>query len=989
MKTTNIFYRAMCLVLMALCSVFASGQSTNTFNPSLPQLPYLSPEAASLGKYGEIPVSEYTGVPEISVPLHTVRIGELEFPLSLTYHASGIKVAQEATWVGLGWDLQAGGCINQIISGSYDKKYTVNTPWNRWEAFFSQNFYMAFPTFGDNSCWGGVEENPNTFYYPLTLYQDLMYGMGEPDIYQANFCGHSFKYIIHPNTRQPMIVGEDNDQYVIKAMDSNLRSWKITDAEGIDYYFEQEGAEVVKSQYQDYTSSWFLTRIVHPQKGHITLEYETEGNLQMKLQPALAQEYVEATYASTLLSSGVMSAGSPNSDLLGKKNYLQYSNSIIEKKYLKRIVTDLEEINFHKSGRSDIEGYCQKLDSMIVKNYKGQIVNRTVFSYNYYTGVNIGGDYMQDVANSATNDYRIKRLKLEGITVNERIYAFEYDATPLPYKTSYAADFWGYYNGQYNTSFLCTANARERYQGGSPRSLGNANRYVTPSKIQAGILKKIVYPTKGYTLLEYEPNTFVDNDIYCPTSDKSGATVTYEGFSYGGGLRVVSIGQYEADGTLLGKQKYEYTNDDGKTSGKLLLPIPKIQNDILFVGIYNQNIVGGGITTTGYALDQWNTYTVSSTVKIPAFTSLFALPVGYSQVTKKIIKDNVTNGRTVSSFYNTPVVHHFYDTYLINNCTNGKMTQRRHFNTDNQLVRKHEWKYTVPGASNIMLNAFAKDIAPGIPDCGAFFGIKRYRIQAYPFYIRWITLREETVTDYFYENGDTTQISHVTQYEYNVNNHRPSSITHTTSVSDEILKTEIKYADNFSGTAAYDSLLAKNMVNLPVETIEYRNNTVLSRSKNEYTLFNGKPYLSSLKWVKGNNAYETRMQYTKYDTDGNLLEYVRPDGVTVSQLWSYKNQYPIVQVEGMSYSTMTSVLGSGYVTSINTGIEGINQLRSIYNQLSSGLVSAQSYSPLIGISGSIDSEGNLYRYTYDTYGRLSQISDINNSVINQFEYNYK
>ena len=126
MKTTNIFYRALCLVLMALCSVFASGQSTNTFNPSLPQLPYLSPEAASLGKYGEIPVSEYTGVPEISVPLHTVRIGELELPLSLTYHASGIKVAQEATWVGLGWDLQAGGCINQIVSGRLD--ITPNTP---------------------------------------------------------------------------------------------------------------------------------------------------------------------------------------------------------------------------------------------------------------------------------------------------------------------------------------------------------------------------------------------------------------------------------------------------------------------------------------------------------------------------------------------------------------------------------------------------------------------------------------------------------------------------------------------------------------------------------------------------------------------------------------------------------------------------------------------------------------------------------------------
>ena len=42
-----------------------STQGADNYKVDLPSMPYLSPEAASLGKYGEIPVSEYTGVSQI------------------------------------------------------------------------------------------------------------------------------------------------------------------------------------------------------------------------------------------------------------------------------------------------------------------------------------------------------------------------------------------------------------------------------------------------------------------------------------------------------------------------------------------------------------------------------------------------------------------------------------------------------------------------------------------------------------------------------------------------------------------------------------------------------------------------------------------------------------------------------------------------------------------------------------------------------------
>ena len=45
--------------------VYTGNAQWTNYNVDLPRMPYLSPEAASLGKYSEITVSEYTGVSQI------------------------------------------------------------------------------------------------------------------------------------------------------------------------------------------------------------------------------------------------------------------------------------------------------------------------------------------------------------------------------------------------------------------------------------------------------------------------------------------------------------------------------------------------------------------------------------------------------------------------------------------------------------------------------------------------------------------------------------------------------------------------------------------------------------------------------------------------------------------------------------------------------------------------------------------------------------
>lgn len=66
-----------------------------------------SPEANMLFKFTDIPVSKYTGVPNITIPIRKVGTPGISLDLSLQYHASGIRPSDVASYVGLGWMLKS------------------------------------------------------------------------------------------------------------------------------------------------------------------------------------------------------------------------------------------------------------------------------------------------------------------------------------------------------------------------------------------------------------------------------------------------------------------------------------------------------------------------------------------------------------------------------------------------------------------------------------------------------------------------------------------------------------------------------------------------------------------------------------------------------------------------------------------------------------------------------------------------------------------
>ena len=80
-----------------------------------------SPEAASLGMYGKVPVSYSSGLPQVSIPLATLQAHGHPMEFSLDYHGGGIKPDQHPGWTGMGWNIRGGGCINRIVNGEKDE----------------------------------------------------------------------------------------------------------------------------------------------------------------------------------------------------------------------------------------------------------------------------------------------------------------------------------------------------------------------------------------------------------------------------------------------------------------------------------------------------------------------------------------------------------------------------------------------------------------------------------------------------------------------------------------------------------------------------------------------------------------------------------------------------------------------------------------------------------------------------------------------------
>jgi hypothetical protein len=528
--------QALFLMLAILSSTQLFGQSaTNSYFDVHNMMP-TSPDAAILGRFGETPISYYTGTSEIAVPIYTIEDKEAHFslPITLRYHASGIKVEDQAGVAGLGWSLQAEGTIIHVVNGKEDTldEMAINDPGGYQGlkntsisgAYSQKTITCQVMSVGSD----GIGDSLG----PVNMASQ---GDGQPDIYIYNFADYSGKFYINPVTHQVVLI---NPTQQITFQRTGQETWSATTIDGNVFYFNtlEQSNNIANVFSTGYTCK--LSSIVLNDGKEIDFSYAS-GSYQWY---TYYENYHEGyPYGlSPVNEVGIVPSSTP---------------SYFYEQYLSKITANNVVINFNLQGRGDLGGLlqngtwsnAQRLKSIDIQDpVTGRRLKTFNFGCSYFPYTTAGGDYTDPEHTGHTTaqyDTLGKRLRLDsvqevgytstGSPVPMPAYKFYYDSTHiLPLKSSFARDYWGYFNGT-TTNTCLTPDLNflygAQYQGytnvpGFVLQLNAANRAPDRQQCMAGVLEKIVYPTGGYTTLSYQPNEF-KNYIYPDQTKIKDATV--------------------------------------------------------------------------------------------------------------------------------------------------------------------------------------------------------------------------------------------------------------------------------------------------------------------------------------------------------------------------------------------------------------------------------------------------------------------------------
>ena len=453
-----------------------------------------SPDAAALGTYGNIDVGLQTGKPNINVPLHTIQVGDIQVPIQLNYLADGFKIGEIPGIVGHHWSLQAGGAVSRTVVCKPDE-YSYFSSSNKFEEYLTEDKLQEAATVTDPT--------NNELAAIKTFFKQVIRGSVdvEPDIFTYNFPSSSGSFVFDFNMNLVQVPFNNLDISVINGdqLAGFMQSgFEIVDPQGITYRFTAREATNVRQlgvtdspePWDDYTSSWYLTKIT-----------DTKGN---------TVEFVYSGFQSAgRIAQSISQGQSEMLSLTYQDNHCKNKTIYPESKTeVSHWITLLQEIRYrggkvkfsYSSERRDFPASTQ-LDRVEVFTTGKATAHKTFdLSYGYF---------------ESNTDNSVAYLKLESVKetgengVAKPPYRFEYNETKsFPSVDSKAQDFWGYCNGIGNPTlmpefeiYIMTRDGRANF-----KTFEGGNRSVDVSYARLGTLEKMYYPTGGHTSFEYEGN---------------------------------------------------------------------------------------------------------------------------------------------------------------------------------------------------------------------------------------------------------------------------------------------------------------------------------------------------------------------------------------------------------------------------------------------------------------------------------------------------
>lgn len=1005
---------------------------TTAIAQNLPSFKAPEPSKAfEFTKYDQIPIGEYTGIPNISIPLYSIKIDDVLVPIDLQYHAGGFRVNEEASNVGLGWNINFGQ-ITQTINDKDDLstiqysrkllKYqkAVNPVIYEWPMNCSNlsasicqtlpngtnctpepTFITTIPTV-TNSIFiatNGYPIDGRSFCQTQDWDVNDPYVDSEPDIFRVDFLGHSLKFIKRFDTPNGTIEVLNNKGYKVEQIvdnsNGNSAGWKITTSDGNQYIFgkmRQDNSststdditpDFLQASGNSYTNSWSLIKIITTKNKSIDFEYTDYGMTKTSSYSQKLRKISQVNTWNFNAGQGRRYGNSSNSIYQGGEltSYPLTSTIMYEKMmYVNKITTSNEIITFEYSDRSDRIN-DKKLDKILIKNLKNTLLKDFRFSYDYFIA-NKGGNVFVTPNSSSPNfnpihnSYRLKLISLQEIGSNP--YVFDYDSNNLPRKTSTAVDFWGFYNGKTSNTSLAPNPAAVGYPAFGDNG-NDKSAYINFTK--ASTLKSIQYPTGGKIEYDYELNEY-QRAPFETVLPNAGNII--EDFVRGNGLRIKSITLM--DNNLI-QRKTNYTYSGGIS----IVPfeILKHYTATTYVFVPGQMFPDSYHGST-FSVDEFN----NTNYQRPALLGSSNI-VGYNQVTMSHESPN-GNGKTVYNFVNKrderSLQQHDYKIDIempslmdINATENGKMLSKEIYASGNTtpLIRT-EYTYTTKKS-----NIYYGNIIAGFRDLFGFdctgggcvpFYKPQHLVGYYAIYAKQSLLSSETTTEYFPSGSKWVR----TAYAYNTNN----------------LITSVETRDSYGSlidsenTTYYTTsdLINRNWLSLP-QTNTTTKKGQMNQVQYYYQTF-GNLMLPQSAEIRPNGSsiadHKRKIIYDQYDDTGNLIEFHMENETKTCVVWGYNKTLPIAKIENADYSQVLPYV-NGLQSLSNTGTETdlITSLGQLREGLPAAMVTTYTHIPGIGISTITDPKGNTSRYIYDANGRLTSSKDTKDKLLSEYEYHFR
>ena len=455
-----------------------------------------APTANNLMKFEEVPVSYYTGIPDISIPIAGMTTGgpEIGIGVQLKYHPLNVKPDDRSGETGLGWSLIAGGTISRTVRGGAADEKNITIA-------FSTPTKVKFGIYNevDNPTGKLMRDEPydeNEYKYASGLGKyDTEY-----DLYQYNFAGHSGRFYIAKDSSGNFKIEklDKNNLQIICIPDAQgvVSFFTIVDDMGIRYTFspmERSHKSIttiktglvnlqssVDSSYEmdNYWASFHLTKI--EDQNNLTLaifNYALSSVVKFEETPIITRRLAKNVYYYNTADNSGGGLDDPDGSMPGA-----IESQTVNNETLTMLLTSIDVIgkgtiylNYEK-GRLDTNykepSELYKLKS-VQTNYAGQnvsqYVEKYVFDYQYTNTT---------YENSDTQQKTDKKMLLSKVT--KTISTGEVQQYLMEYNMPSGAltkDKWEYYKGE-------------------------------GSGIKTDVLQSITYPTKGKVLFDFGPNDY-------------------------------------------------------------------------------------------------------------------------------------------------------------------------------------------------------------------------------------------------------------------------------------------------------------------------------------------------------------------------------------------------------------------------------------------------------------------------------------------------